>query len=96
MDEFLNLLREHPRHVFIFQLFNSEMIEGTVVSFRFNNAQEKPSAIRIEMPENHDKLHLGFDNFGFATGKILFIQHIKAVALSKNQPLNFILIHENI
>ena len=96
MDSFLNLLKEYPRHAFIFQLFNGEIIEGKVVSLRLNSAQMKPMAIRIEMPKSNDKLHLGFDNFGFATGQILFIKHIKAVALSNTQPLNFILIHENI
>ena len=96
MDLFLNLLKEYPRHVFIFQLFNGETVEGKVVSLRLNCSQMKPMAIRIEMPKLNDKLHLGFDNFGFATGQILYIKHIKAVALSNTQPLNFILIHENI
>lgn len=96
MDSFLNLLKEYPRHAFIFQFFNGEMVQGKVVSLRLNSGQLKPTAVRIELFETSNTLHLGFDNFGFATGKILFTKHIKAVALSNTQPLNFILIHEKI
>jgi hypothetical protein len=95
MDSFLNLLKEYPCHAFIFELFNGEKVQGKLVSLRLNSRQLEPIAIRIEMFETSNTLHLGFDNFGFATGQILFIKHIKAVALLNTQPLKFILIHEN-
>jgi hypothetical protein len=96
MNPSLNLLREYPRHAFIFHLCSGEIFKGKVESIRFSLSVSRIISIRIEFPKSPNSWNKAAKDFGFVTGKLIFLKHIKAITLSNFQSPQFISIHENL